>query len=237
MGGGGKEGGREGGLKERKEVGTKYKESVCLEICYVRAQHFCLFCFVIHSFTPPSLPPSLPIYRQGKSAPSSALIATRSLQAGFRKTYLANLDKDYYLCVHEADQEMLGSFDTLVSEGEEGGREGGRDGGQEREAMTHTLRGSRRRESPDPDITHSYTNKHSSSSPVSNTLSSPSLPPSYLLPPPGRLPAKYWDPVTRWKFDSLLDVFRRNMVVDAEILDLVRRKTGGREGGREREEL
>ena len=27
--------------------------------------------------------------------------------------------------------------------------------------------------------------------------------------------------MTRWKFASLLDVFRRNMVVDAEILDLV----------------
>lgn len=38
---------------------------------------------------------------------------------------------------------------------------------------------------------------------------------------PGRLPPSYWDPLTRWKFDSLLDVFRRNMAVDAEILDLV----------------
>ncbi|KAM3570554.1 hypothetical protein VYU27_007389 [Nannochloropsis oceanica] len=100
--------------------------------------------------------------RQGKTAPSSALIATRSVQSGFRKTYLANLDRDYYLCVHEADQEMLGHFDTLVSE--------------------------------------------------------------------GRLPAKYWDPVTRWKFDSLLDVFRRNMAVDAEILDL--QAQGGMERGR-----
>ena len=55
--------------------------------------------------------------RKGGTAPSAALIATRSVQAGFRKTYLANLDKDYYLCVHEADQEMIGRFDTLVSEG------------------------------------------------------------------------------------------------------------------------
>lgn len=34
----------------------------------------------------------------------------------------------------------------------------------------------------------------------------------------GRLPSSYWDPVTKWKFDALLDMFRRNLELDAELL-------------------
>lgn len=36
----------------------------------------------------------------------------------------------------------------------------------------------------------------------------------------GALPERYWDPVTKWKFDNLLGVFRRNMYMDAEILKI-----------------
>lgn len=33
----------------------------------------------------------------------------------------------------------------------------------------------------------------------------------------GHLPEAYWDPVTRWKFDSLLGMFRRNLALDNEL--------------------
>lgn len=35
--------------------------------------------------------------------------------------YFSKLDKDYTMCIHEADQEMIGRFDKLWTEGALGG--------------------------------------------------------------------------------------------------------------------
>lgn len=46
----------------------------------------------------------------------------------------------------------------------------------------------------------------------------------------GRLPTSYWDPVTKWKFDALLEMFRRNLDLDRELLAIQGQETRAAEG-------